>query len=142
MSTVSLPGRCYGEPRTNIEADTNKSPEGKVSYMTFTVGEYDFKKRGVNFYDCIAFGKTAELVHRFWAKNRSAVVEGNLDVEEIVTHDDRKIKKIRIVAHRVIFLTDGDQQIEKDKPVEVKKEEPVFEAPTDEAPEREDNLPF
>lgn len=148
MSTVALPGRLYGEPVTNIDPETGEVNSGKTAVFDFTVGEYDFRKRSVNFYKCVAFGRTAETVARYWAKNRSVVVEGNLDVNEFSMPDGAKRKQVRIIAHRVLFLTDGDCQVPKKPDTDNQPKSPPasdrvpFSGDEEGKAKKDDGLPF
>ena len=116
MSVVSIPGRLYGEPKTNIDPDTGKTSDGKTAFAKFTVGEYNYRMKNVNFFDVVTFGKTAEIALKFFARNRAVVVEGNLDIDKWTTKEGKEVKSIQVIAHRVIYLTDGDMQIEKEEP--------------------------
>lgn len=63
------------------------------------------KREEVTFVDCEAWGKTGELIAKYLAKGRGALIEGRLKLDEWedkTTHQKRQ--KLKVVVDQVQFL--------------------------------------
>ena len=61
-------------------------------------------KEEVSFFDCVAFGKLAELCSQYLAKGSAALVEGRLK-QERWEKDGQQRSRVVIVAESVVFLS-------------------------------------
>ena len=58
----------------------------------------------VGFFDCVAWGKSAEAIHKYLQKGRRICVEGNLRWSSWETTDGRKQSKVEINVEGFQFL--------------------------------------
>ena len=61
------------------------------------------REKKTDFFDCTAFGKTAEFVSRFFGKGRMIIVDGRLQVDEWQDRDGNKRSSVKIIANNVYF---------------------------------------
>lgn len=66
------------------------------------------KKDEVSFFDCTAFGKTAELIAQYFGKGRPIFVHGRLQQDRWETKDGDKRSK-------VVLIVEGFQFVPRDK---------------------------
>ena len=104
MNSVCLMGRLYGEPRTNVG-----SGDGKASYIKFTVGVYNFYKKEVEFFNCVSFGKTAEIVARFFEPKRAVAVMGHLNNSKYVGKSGKEITTTGVTVTNFTLPLDGSK---------------------------------
>lgn len=63
-------------------------------------------KEEVSFFDCVCFGKTAEMVSEYFQKGSPVMLEGRLKQESWEDKTDgRKRSKIKVLVERVHFTT-------------------------------------
>ena len=72
-------------------------------------GKGDDQKEEVCFVDVTVFGSTAEAVATHLAKGRKVVVEGRLQFRTWETEIGQKRSKLEVVAERVNFMPQGNQ---------------------------------
>lgn len=61
----------------------------------------------VTFVDCTAFGKTGEVIGRFFTKGKPIIVDGRLKYETWESKDGGKRSKLTVVVDNFHFLPDG-----------------------------------
>jgi len=71
----------------------------------------------VGFFDCIAWGKSAEAIHKYLQKGRRICVEGNLKWSSWETTDGKKQSKVEINVEGFQFL-DAKQDGAQSNPTE------------------------
>ena len=73
MNSVNLMGRLTRDP------ENRTSQSGKaIARFTLAVNRFANGERTADFIDCVAFGKSAELVSKYLTKGRQVCVTGNL----------------------------------------------------------------
>jgi single-strand DNA-binding protein len=60
----------------------------------------------VAFVDCVAFGKTAEVINQHLAKGRAILIEGRLKFDQWEGKDGAKRSKITVVVESFQFMND------------------------------------
>jgi single-strand DNA-binding protein len=80
-------------------------------------GEYDS-----DFFNCVAFSKTAETISRFVKKGDMLGIEGRLQTRSYTNKEGRKINVTEIIVENVEFLQTKKQE-EEQTPAEPKWEE-------------------
>lgn len=69
--------RVIIEGRLTKEIDTRETASGKVIARFTIANNYGWgENKGTNFVNCVAFGKTAEVIERFISKGDRATYEG------------------------------------------------------------------
>ena len=108
MNVVAQTGKFYGQLKTNIRR--GEPPAGGTMWAQFTVGVYNFYKKNVEFFPCVAFGKIAERVVKLHGDKRWCSIQGELRQEKKEykgrTYNEYKIQ----VWHLDVPLMDGENQ--------------------------------
>lgn len=109
---------------------------GTTTLAQFSIAVRDgFKKDKTHFFDCKAFGKTAEIVRDYVKKGDEIGINGRLEQE---TWDDKqtnqKRSKIVIIANQVSLI--GGKKQDGQAPTERNTPPPASE------PEDENSVPF
>jgi single-strand DNA-binding protein len=92
-----LVGRLTKDPEKRVNGETTI---GKFTLATDT-GYGDKKK--AEFTDCVAFGKTAELICQYVKKGDPLLVEGRLQTSNW-EHEGKKHYKTEVVVDKMTFL--------------------------------------
>ena len=132
FNTVILSGRL------SAPVELKQTPNGK--YVTsFTIANdigYGENKR-TNWLDIVAWGKTAELITKYFAKGDLIGIKGEIQTRQYEDKNGNKRKAVEILCNEVEFLG-GKKATETQAPAEAPTEQPpVFE----EVPQ-DDDLPF
>lgn len=96
MNRVILCGRLTSDPRVNSDMT--------VARFSLAV-DRKYKRDGdvtTDFFNCVAFGKTAEFVEKYLNKGTKVIVEGRLQTGSY-EKDGHKINTVDIVAESVEF---------------------------------------
>lgn len=128
MNNASLIGRFTKDP------DTRYTTDGKaVSRFTIAVDRWG---EGADFISCVAFGKTAEFIEKYFRKGMKIGVVGHIQTGNYTKDNGDKVYTTDVIADRVEF-------------VEKKADAPAADQPTDDPtdfvdiPEGiEEQLPF
>jgi len=87
------------------------------------------KKESVTFFDCEAWGRTAELIGQYLNKGNPCYVEGKLRLDTWDDKDGQKKSKLKIVVDVVQFL--GGKRDESERPaIDDPEPKPQRPAPT------------
>lgn len=111
MNTVSLIGRLTKDPEV-------KYTESQLAVCRFSVAinrgkDKDGNDRGADFPNCIAFGKTAENIGKFFSKGRLIGVNGRLQTGSYDKEDGSKVYTTDVIVDRFDFCdssSGGDGQ--------------------------------
>lgn len=100
MNKAILIGRLTRDPEVRYT-------EGGTSIARFTVAvDRRFKQEGgqaADFISCIAFGKTAEFVEKYFKQGNKIVVEGRIQTGSYTNKDGVKVYTTDVVAENVEF---------------------------------------
>lgn len=101
MNTVSLIGRLTKDPEV-------KYTESQLAVCRFSVAinrgkDKDGNDRGADFPNCIAFGKTAENIGKFFPKGRLIGVNGRLQTGSYDKEDGSKVYTTDVIVDRFDF---------------------------------------
>lgn len=101
MNNVSLVGRLVRDPEVRYTPS-------QVAVARFTVAvDRPFAKdgeQGADFISCVAFGKTAEFMERFFTKGRPIGLTGRIQTGSYTNKDGAKVYTTDVVADRVEFV--------------------------------------
>lgn len=107
MNNVQLVGRLTKDPDI-------RTPSSGMAVARFTVAvdripDKNGEKKA-DFPTVIAFGKTAEIVSRFWRKGKPIGVTGRIQTGSYEDRDGKKVYTTDVIADRVEFVpTDKEQ---------------------------------
>ena len=93
MNRVILIGRLTKDPEVR---------EGSTTYCRFSIA-VDRKKDGVDFINCVAFGKTADFIGRYFAKGKKIALTGRIQTGSYTNRDGKKVETVDVVADEVEF---------------------------------------
>jgi single-strand DNA-binding protein len=107
MNNVSLVGRLTKDPEEKMAGETTAT--------RFTVAvDRAFKKEGqpaADFISCVAFGKTAEFVAKYFSKGKSIGLTGRIQTGSYEKSDGTKVYTTDVIADKVEFVggkSDGE----------------------------------
>lgn len=110
MNSVALTGRMARDPEVRYT-------DGGVSIARFTVAVNRRKREDpADFISCIAFGKTAELIEKYFHKGMRIGLNGRIQTGSYENKEGRKVYTTDIIAEAVEFLdnkSDGNAQTEQ-----------------------------
>lgn len=118
----------------------SKDPEIRYTQSNLTIASFGIavdrrtKDKETDFFDCTAFGKTAEHMEKYWHKGMKALISGRVENESWTTKDGQKRISTKIIVEEIEFC----EKKGEGNPVESSTENwaPVPEAGNDE------ELPF
>ena len=97
------------------------------------------KKTDAAFVDCVAFGKTAESIHKHFAKGKPILIDGYIRQDKWESKEGQKRSKLVVVCERFYFVGGRD-------PAPAGEENQAAAAPAVDAPEYsaavDDGVPF
>lgn len=102
-----------------------KQAQSGTTVITFAIAE-NFGKDKTNFYNCVAFNKTAEMIAKYFVKGALIAVKGSFQSEEYVdknTNQNRRIMKL--IVNEVSFTGEkrDDTNVAYGRMPEAKKQE-------------------
>ena len=132
LNHITLAGRLVRDPEL-------RRTQNGTAVASFTLAcERDFKNesgdREVDFIDCVAWRKTAELVSSYFTKGRMAIVSGRLQIRGWTDKDGNRRKSAEILVDNIYF---GDSKPQTGGATEATGAEPYSEIAED-----DDEIPF
>lgn len=133
LNHITLAGRLVRNPEL-------RRTQNGTAVASFTLAcERDFKNesgdREVDFIDCVAWRKTAELVSSYFTKGRMAIVSGRMQIRGWTDKDGNRSKSAEILVDNIYF---GDSKPQ----TEGAATEATGAEPYSEIAEDDDPLPF
>lgn len=110
LNRVIMMGRLAHSPEV-------KDGETKVARLRLAVQRDVKTKDGTDadFFDVVAFGKTADFAGQYLTKGRQILVEGRLQTRNYTDKDNNKRTAVQIIADRLYFA-DSKPQAEEREP--------------------------
>jgi single-strand DNA-binding protein len=105
LNSVFLIGRLTRDPEFKIVNNSslvNFSLANNRVYVTNGA-----KKEEVNYFECVAWGKLADIIKQYATKGKQVMVEGRLRQESWDTPDGKKASKVRVVVNNLQLLGGG-----------------------------------
>lgn len=139
MNKVILVGRLTKDPENRTSGDTTVTRFSVAVNRNFknANGEYE-----ADFPNCIAFGKTAEFVEKYFKKGDAIGITGRLQTGSYTNKNGDKVYTTDVVIDTVEFVSgkssagDNPKSSAKVAPKSKKREEPEYEESDD------DEYPF
>lgn len=101
LNQIVLQGRMARDPELRM-TQTQKS----VVNFTLAV-DRDYAAAGerkeTDWIDCVAFGNTADFVHKYFLKGNMATVSGRLQLRDWTDKDGNKHRQAEVLVDRVYF---------------------------------------
>lgn len=101
----------------------------KVAQITIAIN----RKEEVDYIDCVAFDKKADIIEQYLHKGNRVAVEGRVQTN-MYEKDGKKIKTMNILINNIEFLNTNNKVVEEDgikKEIENGEQEAIY---TDELP--------
>lgn len=132
--------------RTTADAELKQTNTGK-SVVEFSIAvNRAFKnangERESDFFNCVAYNKTAELISKYVKKGDQLGVEGRLQTRNYTNKEGKKIYVTEIIVENVEFLQTKKQEEEKPDAYPQFYEADPFKSVNFEEIDNEDGLPF
>jgi single-strand DNA-binding protein len=103
LNTVVLIGRFTRDPEYKIVNEGSSLVNFSVANnRTYVVN--GVKKEETHFFDCVAWGKLAEIIKQYGSKGKQVLVEGRLVQETWDTPDGKKASKVKIRTENIQLL--------------------------------------
>lgn len=100
MNKVILMGRLTKDPDVKMAKD--------LAVANFSIAvDRKYKSRaeeaGVDFFNCVCFGKSAEFVEKHLGKGKKILLTGHLQNDTYTNHEGRKITNTKVYVEEVEF---------------------------------------
>lgn len=96
MNNVQIVGRLTRNPEARYT-------ESGMCIATFTVAVNRIKQGEADFIPCKAFGKTAEILEKYFVKGKEIALTGRINTGSF-EKDGKKVYTVDVVADRVEFV--------------------------------------
>ncbi|SDO87614.1 single-stranded DNA-binding protein [Clostridium gasigenes] len=110
MNKVMLIGRLTRDPELNFAANSGTA----VCKFSIAVNR-QYKKEETDFINCIAFGKTGEIVGQYFIKGKPIAIVGNIRTGSYDAKDGTKRYTTDVVIESFDFIG-GNKENQSDKP--------------------------
>ena len=102
LNKVVLMGRFSADPELRYSSN-------QTEIVNFTLAvDKPYNKNNdhpeANWIECVAFGKTAQLINDRFGKGSRIIVEGRLDTSNFTDKDGNKRKSIKVVVENINFV--------------------------------------
>lgn len=122
INAVVLMGRLVRDP----EIRTTTSGKSVCSFSLAV--ERDFQRseeKMADYFDCVAWGNTAEFVGKYFHKGRMIAMQGRLQARTYKDREGNNRKAVEVIADKVSFTGEKAEAIEsKEAPKEIRAKEP------------------
>ena len=104
MNKVIMTGRATKDVELKV------TPTG-TNVATFSIAvKRPFKDNESDFFECVAYGKTAELISKYIKKGDLFGIEGRLQTRNYTNKEGRKVYVTEIIVENVEFLQSKKQE--------------------------------
>lgn len=101
LNRVLLIGRLVRDPELKQVKDN--------SLVNFSIASNGFKKEEVNFFDCTAWNKLADIINQYCKKGKQVAIEGRLKQSVWTDQEGQKRTKVTIEVESLQMLVDQDE---------------------------------
>ncbi len=116
LNSVVLIGRLTRDPEYKIVGEGSSLVNFSIANnRTYVVN--GVKKDETHYFDCVAWGKLAEIIKEYASKGKQILVEGRLVQETWDTQDGKKASKIKIRTENVQLLGSRTERGSEDSSV-------------------------
>lgn len=100
MNNVVLIGRLARDPELRYGAESQNA----IARFTIAVDRPMSKDREADFISCVAFGKTAEFIEKYFTKGKQIAIQGNIRTGSYTNKDGQKVYTTDVQVDRVEFV--------------------------------------
>jgi len=103
MNKVILMGRLTADPQVN--RNNNNGKETVVTKYSLAVSRR-FAKEGevdVDFFNCTAFGKSAEFAEKYFTKGQQVLIEGRIQTNNYTNKQGEKVYGVQVIIDNQYF---------------------------------------
>ena len=129
--------------RTTRDADVRYSQGTNLAVAKFNLAvERKFKKdgeQGADFINCIAFGKTAEVIEKYVVKGTKIAVTGRIQTGSYTNKDGQKVYTTDVLVEELEFCESKNNSKNQNENTQKKTDSDGFMNITDDA---DDEFPF
>ncbi len=104
MNRVCIMGRLTRSP------ELRRTQSGKAVTSFPIAVDRDGKDAGTDWFDVVAWERTAEFAAQYCAKGRKVVVDGRLQARDWTDKDGNKRRSVEIIANSVYFADSKPQE--------------------------------
>lgn len=134
MNQVFLIGRLTKDPELKY------SQSGKA-FCRFSIAvAKEFNRNETDFFDCVAWNKTAEIIAEYFRKGKKIAVQGRLETGSY-EKEGRNIKTYNIITDKFEFLDSAGGQ-QQPSPSQEKSKDETFSNNDNEEIMEDDDFPF
>lgn len=108
MNQVNLLGRLTKDVEFRFGAGSGNP----IARFTIAVNR-KFKKDEVDFINCIAFGKTADIINQYFSKGSQIAISGNIRTGSYEAQDGTKRYTTDVVVESFDFISNNNKQENK-----------------------------
>lgn len=108
MNQVNLLGRLSKD----VELRFTREKGTAIANFTLAVNR-KFKKDEADFISCVAIGKTAEIINRYFSKGSQIAISGNIRTGSYETQDGARRYTTNIVVESFDFISNNNKQENK-----------------------------
>ena len=112
MNKIIITGRLSKDPVIRYTTGENKTAVASFSIAV----DRRIKREGgpdADFFDCTAWGKTAEFMEKYWKKGMKAAISGRLENESWTDKEGNKRISTKIIVDEIEFCEKKEQAPEK-----------------------------
>lgn len=113
MNKVVIVGRLSKDPEVRYT-------QSQMAVARFTVAtdrakrkESDNNQPAVDFIDVAAFGKTAEIIEKFFLKGKWILVEGRIQNNNYEDRHGNRVYSYKVIADRIEFVGSKNDSVQK-----------------------------
>ena len=120
MNKVILLGRLTRDPEVRYSTGENASASARFSVAVNRKFKNAEGKYDADFINCVAFGKTAEFIEKYFAKGSMVAVVGRIQTGSYTNKDGVKVYTTDVVVEEVEFAGGKNDGSSSDAPNPIK----------------------
>lgn len=109
MNNVILMGRLTRDPE--LQYSNNGTAFSKFSIAV----PRDFKREETDFINCLAFGKTAEIIAEYLSKGKRIAIVGRIQTGSYNNKEGQRVNTFEVVADRFEFVDSAKSDTSKNQ---------------------------
>ncbi len=121
LNSISLQGNLVKDPEIKSIGDDNYATDFSIAVSN------PGKDKGVSFFACVAYGRTAQVIKEHFHKGKQIVLQGFLKQDRWKNDDGGTRSKTLVQVEKFFFVSGGPRDDSVGQPeASAKKQVPVF----------------